>query len=223
MKIDNELFVCIINLDRRPDRKLQMEAWLKNLEVDLNWISATDARMQNYETRFGLRNDEAACWQSHQSAYRAFLNSTKKIALILEDDALPINTVSIFESKLQKILKIVLKNKINIMQIGYSFKIPILSKAKFKFLRRYVKLDGEVFAVNDFQPGCHAYLVSRKAAQDLIGLNDPAYLAADAFLNSVAWQAKMTNYGFYRLKKSLVGQSSVVNGIIVDSDIQQLK
>ena len=103
--------VFVINLDRRPDRWAAMSAQLDRLGIGAERIPAVDARLlaaQEEEWGQGtdrgppgcdLSSGEAACVWSHRKAMRAFLDTSERAALILEDDAeLAPDTPSLLES-----------------------------------------------------------------------------------------------------------------------------
>lgn len=85
---DNEgivqLPVFIINLDHRPDRLADILQKLDCLGIDAARITAIDGATLDREGP--LSTGEVACLMSHCKALRAFLDTNKPAAMVLEDD-----------------------------------------------------------------------------------------------------------------------------------------
>ncbi len=88
--------IFYINLDRRTDRRTQMEERLANLGLAASRLSAiTPDQLSDADRAFScnpqkfywMTPEECACTQSHLKALRAFLDSGDSHGLILEDDA----------------------------------------------------------------------------------------------------------------------------------------
>ncbi|MBR6389310.1 MAG: glycosyltransferase family 25 protein [Opitutales bacterium] len=98
-QLNPEIFVVLINLDRSKERLARMQARLAQLGVDFARMPAVDGKVykftdlefdeKGYARRVGKRKNsgEIGCYLSHYNAINLFLESEKKFALILEDDA----------------------------------------------------------------------------------------------------------------------------------------
>ena len=102
--------VFVINLDRRPDRWAAMSAQMDRLGIEATRIPAVDARLLAAQEEWeqgtngnpqgcNLNLGEVACAYSHRKALRAFLDTDRQAALILEDDVeLAPDTPSLLEA-----------------------------------------------------------------------------------------------------------------------------
>ncbi len=104
--------VCVINLDRRPDRWTTMSEQFDRLGITAMRIPAVDARLlaaqEPQDTPVSIRRRKwgyvpdlgsVACNRSHAKALRAFLDTDASAALILEDDViLASDTPALLES-----------------------------------------------------------------------------------------------------------------------------
>ena len=83
--------VYCINLLRASDRREQIiDQWTHKLDIHIEFIEAVDRRnLINLSTN-KLSTGEIACIMSHNLAYDKLLNSPHDMALILEDDAIPV-------------------------------------------------------------------------------------------------------------------------------------
>lgn len=99
MNISENLECLLINLDRSPDRLLQMQERLNNLKLPFKRIPAVDGKQVEFTSReidssayekcHGkyITPTEVACYISHYNALKAYIEeSDKEFALILEDD-----------------------------------------------------------------------------------------------------------------------------------------
>jgi glycosyl transferase family 25 len=75
--------VFVINLDRHPERLAHMRGQLR--EIAFERIAAIDGKKSPPTTK-GLSRFELACLESHQNAWRRFLDGPEKHACFLEDD-----------------------------------------------------------------------------------------------------------------------------------------
>lgn len=86
----------LINLDRSPQRLAVMQARLSELDFDYTRIAAIDGAQlteaeflrHTVDNRYykPIRRGEVGCYLSHLAVLRAFLDSTVRYALVLEDD-----------------------------------------------------------------------------------------------------------------------------------------
>ena len=98
MNICNKLDCLLINLDRSPERLVQMQEQLDFFDLPFRRISAVDGQQVTftpreidgaaYENCHGkyVTPTEVGCYISHYNAFQAFLEGDKEYALILEDD-----------------------------------------------------------------------------------------------------------------------------------------
>ena len=61
------------------------------------------------------------------------------------------------------------------------------------------------FVIDDFQPGAHCYLISKRFACLILNLNEPQFLSIDDFYIALS---KMRSFSIIRLRKSIVSQNS---------------
>jgi glycosyl transferase family 25 len=80
--------VYYINLDRSPDRRAFMEDQFEKLGLSATRIAAVDGFALNAAQMAGamLPPGELGCFMSHRLAWKAFLDTDKPHAIILEDD-----------------------------------------------------------------------------------------------------------------------------------------
>ena len=97
----DELHTWVINLDRAPERLQRIAGQLQRCGLAWTRLSAVDGRTLDdaqrgaldvpaYRRRHGMDpvSGELGCYLSHLAAMRAFLDSSSRFALVLEDDAL---------------------------------------------------------------------------------------------------------------------------------------
>ena len=100
--LPDSLLVCLINLDRSPERLATMSARLAGLgwafermpAVDgraIDWRHHPDVDERGFERAQGrrLQPGDVGCYLSHLAALRRFLDSPARHLLVLEDDADP--------------------------------------------------------------------------------------------------------------------------------------
>ncbi len=96
--------ISVINLERRPDRKMRIKAAFDDLNIDSKIIKAVDGKkidqdylkklnisvLPNYLDPFAhrpLKYGEIACFLSHYFLWEEMVNKNYEKTLILEDDA----------------------------------------------------------------------------------------------------------------------------------------
>jgi hypothetical protein len=210
--------VYVINLDRDTDRWNSAQNELSRLGIHGDRCSAIDKdRMSDGEQTF-VTNGVLACWQSHRKVFQQFLNSGEEFALVLEDD-FQVRDVK----KFKRLLAMVEQTHLDVLQIGFITpgihrKIDhifknieavmfwclsralrlILSSNSPSLNRLRIRSALQIpfgFVQDDFLPGTHTYLISRRAAEMALGMNSPQFLSADDFFT--AW-AKMRSIAFVR-------------------------
>jgi GR25 family glycosyltransferase involved in LPS biosynthesis len=219
--------IYVINLARREDRLKKISECLSRAHLAFNRIEAVDGRIgvSSRSTAFASKGNQA-CWESHQLAFRRFIESKSRYALILEDDA---DVSHLSEKKLADLCTVMEAHDIGVLQIGFVSKIyrfprmmPFILKVASYLEKRVVHAQGVGSVVfGEFRAGTHSYLVNIPAAEDLIGANIPAVLAADGFLGSLALaNGTSATIKIARLTKSLVEQTSrSAKSTHIDTDI----
>lgn len=210
----NQVGIFVINLERRPDRLALISKHLDNPVV----VKAVDG--------YGLEGEQsqasslivppgvAGCWESHVCAYNSFLESSLKLALILEDDA-DLAVLSSREGGLRYFIdawtNTMLENELNFLQVGFITDKSVRYRAKlwlYNLLRRRLQNRLPDFVLGNLRFGSHAYLVDRKAAEILKHLNLPVAFPADVFL--MRFSEAQKNFGYLRMarvKTSPLGQT----------------
>jgi GR25 family glycosyltransferase involved in LPS biosynthesis len=200
--------VYLINLLDRSDRLKTSTAIAEKHGIDFVRVNAvTKEHVSEEEIRFASA-PVVACFRSHQLAYQCLLATNDKYALVLEDDYLPgrgFNLPSLLDledmgidvlqlgflhtTKIESInIALINLRTITLRIIAFGAKIfplgseRILQKTLIAELR---SLPINVVA-SDYRPGAHAYIVSRRAAELLLEINDPVFLSADELLKSLS-------------------------------------
>jgi GR25 family glycosyltransferase involved in LPS biosynthesis len=225
----------LINLDRRPDRWLEFNQSSSSLDIPIERFSAVDGQ-DLPESELRSPSPVAACWMSHQEVARKFLESEAEYCLVLEDD-LALTEESI--NALNQLWKMEFED-LDLLQIGFCVSNNQLSNRvvynrqrhivnillKFKLLSAPLtqrllqkvygykicyleKLDLSV-AVDTFELGTHAYLISRRFAEVMVSFNRPVYLPADLAMMEIV---KTAEFQSFRLIQSLIDQSASPSSI----------
>lgn len=180
-KLNADIIVFLINLDRATKRLSEMEDRLSNIGIDYIRISAIDGKFYKYSEKeyceklykrcCGKKTStgEVGCYLSHYKAIEYFIRSGRKYAVILEDDA-------VFNPDFVKILnKLVSIDyfwdfvKFNTARDGGFGNIAV--KALFDGYKLYASLFPKAFAA--------AYLINTKAAKSLYAKLLPMYVPFD--------------------------------------------
>jgi GR25 family glycosyltransferase involved in LPS biosynthesis len=213
----------LINLDREVDRLNSSIEESQGLDCKLIRISAIDLNTLSEDSALYVAAGVRAAWLSHMQCFKNFLESKNSFALILEDDFSIRNT-----DQFNKEVARVIESSPDIVQFG--FLVPgidtrikiIISNVEesffraFSFISRSLNLNSRRrlrirrlfgvpsgYVIDDFQPGAHCYLISRKAAEIILELNEPQFLSIDDFFTAFA---RMRSLRFFRIKKSISGQ-----------------
>lgn len=173
--------IYIINMKYRTDKKKRMEDELKKHNLDGNFIEAIvgydidiDKMIENklIDNKLDreLRRGEIGCYLSHIKAWKAFLRSDDKYALILEDDAVFIDG---FKDKLKNLLK----------EITFSFDMIYLNdNCEHHFgedCLHGIKKSENIFDPGTVGYGLYGYLLSREGAKKLIEISLPIEIPID--------------------------------------------
>ena len=181
IKLNSEVLVLLINLDRAEKRLAEMEGQLSKFGIDYVRIRAFDGKSYRFTTLeydelkyrkcVGRKTSagEVCCYLSHYKAINYFLSTDKKYALILEDDA-------IFNSDFVDILNrlVELNNswdfvKFNTARDGGFGNIAV--KGLFNGYKLYASLFPKAFSA--------AYLINTKAAKSLYAKLLPMFVPYD--------------------------------------------
>jgi glycosyl transferase family 25 len=220
--IIEQLFIAVINLDRRPDRMSVAESQLKLAGIS-KWtrIPAVDGSIESVDTRLGVSNHQGACWLSHQRTIDLFLESGKEFALVLEDDFKIEEKTGEVSNLIDTSISTMKQHRVNILQLGFTKRHEsLLSKIAKVRSRRYFSYRGWLFVKHEFFNGTFAYLLSREGAKALLGLNVPVARAADEFLEDLARQSRVSSWGVWRITRSpFKHRTGGDSGLPLDSDV----
>ena len=180
-KLNADIIVFLINLDRATKRLSEMENRLSNIGIDYIRISAIDGKNYKYSEKEyceklykrccgrKISSGEIGCYLSHYKTIEYFIKSGKKYALILEDDA-------VFNQNLVELLnKLVSINyfwdfvKLNTARDGGFGNIAV--RELFNGYKLYASLFPKAFAA--------AYLINTKAAKSLYAKLLPMFVPYD--------------------------------------------
>ena len=227
MKSSNIPFF-VINLDSEIIRWNSVESEAEIIEIKPIRVPAINAKLLKQPNQDLVTPGVKAAWQSHLTAIRIFLESKSENGLIMEDDFHIENA-----SKFLNLIKDPKLKEFDLIQIGFlkpglDTRIKILFSnmealvfralgrickySKFAQLqfgnRMRVKAYSNIpkgFVIDDFQPGAHCYLISKRFACLILNLNEPQFLSIDDFYIALS---KMRSFSIIRLRKSIVSQNS---------------
>jgi len=232
-EVTSTKFYCVvINLDDRQDRWHQSQIQLENLPSSPERISAVDAELSNSLGTGFLSENVAACNYSHRLAWQGLIASEYSFLLVLEDDFLLKTRID------SSIFSLLEDGNLDLLQIGYitsSLEERVLleiENLKDTFLKFIIFIDkffhlnlsfvgrklllrervglGFATVLNSCGAGTHAYIINRRMAEELLKMNDPMFLSADAFFIALA---RMRIFRMGRLRRSIVSQSGSISSI----------
>jgi GR25 family glycosyltransferase involved in LPS biosynthesis len=219
----------VINLKSRSDRWKSVTDQWSTQKLSLIRIDAVDANSISCDLTHFLPNPVVANWLSQREAFKAFLQSEDHFALILEDDFV------LKYVDLDECLDLVKRGSLDFLQLGYlynsytdfllikmanlrDFTLKILNKVLINFsgsfankllIREQSNLSFKV-VLNHAGSGSHAYIISRKFAEEMLQINTPVFLAADGLFISIA-NLRFLRMG--RLRANRVRQSNSPSSI----------
>lgn len=217
-------FVINLDSDTRRWKSCQDEAKVNGLT--LTRIEASKPNEKGLHDADYVTEGVRAVWDSHSKAYVELLNSKHNYCVVLEDD-FHIKNLSRFTKSIKKlnfdewdmiqlgyvtpgiddrIRQIVANIESSIFKVIYKIceLLPYLSKKYVDRLRvTEAGVEPKGFVSNDFQPGGHCYVISRKLAAAVLLLNRPMFLATDDFYMALS---RMRSFKIIRVRKSLVSQ-----------------
>jgi GR25 family glycosyltransferase involved in LPS biosynthesis len=215
----------VINLADRTDRwESVLSQWTAN-SIPLIRIEAVPSSSILKPQAAFLPPPVIANWSSQCLVYKTFLSTDDEYALVFEDDFLLKNAV------LEEYLELVKTADLDFLQLGFlynsfsdlvSVKITNFRDLFLKFLnwcagnftslsflhekmtvREQQQIDFSI-VLNDARAGSHAYLISRKFATTMLGINSPVFLAADGLFISISG-LRFLKMG--RFRKNIIRQS----------------
>jgi GR25 family glycosyltransferase involved in LPS biosynthesis len=204
-----------------------MASQLKNAGLDFETQVAVDGKKSGFESKF-LSMGEIGAFKSHVNAMRRQKETEAEYCLILEDDA-TLNPV-VNHKFLTKMMELMERNKIDILQIGfiehiYSFSLHSgVLESIISLLNGRGRKDpsGFRYVMGDFRSGAHAYIVSSHLAEGISSaISEPPLLPWDDWLGLMAKAQTHRNFRIARLVKSVVSQASRSSqNSKIDSDIE---
>ena len=224
---DPRMLIQVINLTSRPDRLALMKSQLNEAGLDFETQVAVDGKKAKFESKF-LSPGEIGAFKSHVNALRRQKETGAAFSLILEDDAA---LTSVVNGKfLIKMMELMNRNKIDILQIGFiehfysfSFRSGVLESI-INLLNGRGRKDpsGFRYVIGEFRSGAHAYIVSSHLAEGISSaVSEPALLPWDDWLGLMAKAQTHRNFRIARLVKSVVSQASRSSkNSKIDSDIE---
>lgn len=176
-----------IVLERSKERQQYIAEHLVERQLDASIIKAVDGRLLSEEEieqhcdaeqleklRWWLTNGAIGCALSHKKAYEAFLNTSDKCALILEDDVvLPANITTI----LTEIEAVIQPNELILLHTLSTKPIRLSAVGELPIA------DAQLHYLTEVKEAltATAYVVGRDCATGLLDANTPIYVTADAW------------------------------------------
>jgi hypothetical protein len=217
----------VINLDQEDSRWKNCESQARKFGIGINRVSAVSISDLVHKQETFVSNGVRAVWLSHMKCLQLFLETDASHALILEDD------FQIEDPKrLHTYLDSDSLFSYDLVQLGFlkpgpdiAIRVAVanLETSLFRFLARIGELPNlkgasfrdrlrvkEVremprgFTADDFQPGAHCYIISRRLAISVLKLNEPQFLCIDDFFTSLS---QMRTFKSIRIRKSIVSQA----------------
>ena len=219
----------VINLESRTDRWESVgKQWADRPEVLVRIDAVNSISISSAQTQF-LPNPVVANWLSQCKAFREFLRTDDQYALILEDDFL------LSKIELGNCLDLVKVGRLDFLQLGYLYNsysdflfikitnfrdliLKLINRGSKHFRMRFsnrllVREQSDVnfrIVLNSAGAGSHAYIISRKFAEEMLQINDPVFLAADGLFIAIA-NLRFLKMG--RLRVNRVKQSNSPSSI----------
>lgn len=217
----------VINLDKETSRWKNCELQAQKFGLEITRVSAVSITDLPQKEESFVSSGVRAVWLSHMKSLERFLSTDASHALILEDD------FQIEDSKkLHSFLASQSVLAHDLVQLGFlepgpdialRVKVANFETAFFRFVaklgnlpyfkeasfrnRLRVKEAREMpqgFTADDFQPGAHCYLISRRLAISVLKLNSPQFLCIDDFFTALS---QMRTFKSIRIRKSIVSQA----------------
>ena len=211
---NSELLIQVINLAKRPDRLALISAELNKAGLSFETQVAVDGQTVEIESKF-LSKSEIGCFKSHVNAMRRQVETGAQYSLILEDDAALSPVVN--EKFLSKMTELMIRNQIDILQIGFIEHFYSLSirRGILEFLIELLKgrgqkdVSGNRFVLGEFRAGAHAYIINHRLAEAIsTTVREPPLIPWDGYMHTLAGQIGRGEIKIARLVKSVAAQTS---------------
>ena len=211
---NSELLIQVINLAKRPDRLALISAELNKAGLSFETQVAVDGQTVEIESKF-LSKSEIGCFKSHVNAMGRQVEAGAQFSLILEDDAALSPVIN--EKFLSEMTKLMIRNQIDILQIGFieHFYSLSIKRGILEFLIELLKgrgqkdVSGMRFVLGEFRAGAHAYIINNRLAEGISStVNEPPLIPWDGYMQSLAGQLGRGEIRVARLVKSVVAQAS---------------
>ena len=166
----------IINLERQPLKKANIEKICQSLDLDYQFIKAIDGYQLSDDYIRSISNDypknyltkgEIGCALSHISVYKEIIDNNLPYALILEDD-------SVLKTEVPKFLK-------SFEEKDFKHGIYLLTADFYYMMNKKVKIgDFELYEITK-AVRTNGYIITNNAAKKLINFLYPIRYEADVF------------------------------------------
>lgn len=203
MKINPEVSVFVINLERDFERRIHMENMLKKMDIDATFVRAVDGKTltsqerKAYDQKKALRiygvemlDNELGCYLSHYRIYRRMIENNLPFALIFEDDidispTLPSIVNELVSLKDPKLLVVRL----------HSMRAKVVEATTQKFTGKEVKSlqHGTLLKLNTHTLGAGAYLISHSGAKRMLHYGERIFMPIDQTMDRF-WENGITPY-----------------------------
>jgi len=204
----NHSYIKVVNLERRPDRKAQVEAVLKGLPyeivkaVDGSTLSITPELTNLFMGNdFGNRTGVIGCALSHYHLWKQLVNDTLDYYVVLEDD------ITITDDFLSKIDKVVTPE---LCFLGYH----MYSKDRDASYDAKEGFSVQPFQSQFFVGGTFGYYITKKGAQRMLD-----YIDVNGIKHGIDYVMKLAFTECTECKPHLVF-SPWNEFYLIDSDIQ---
>ncbi len=209
----------VINLDRRPDRLGQVAArldragmaFVRQPAVTPDLVADSGIRSANP----GLQPTELACVASHFEIYRRVADEQIPLALILEDDVLP---VANFGRRVRRALARV-PTSASLVQLGWVDLAPVRARPPRSLGRSALATfvpGANVLEAEPFRLGTHAYCITPAFAEVALTTLNPVFAALDEMLRQLTSEPTLAGSCFVH-RPSLALQDTSA------SDIRQFR
>ena len=217
----------VINLDQETSRWKNCELQARKFGLEITRVSAISITDLPQKPESFVSSGVRAVWLSHMKCLELFLATGASHALILEDDF----QIEDYR-RLHWCLESELILAHDLVQFGFlkpgpdialRVKVANFETTLFRFVARLgnlpnfkgatfrnrlrVKEAREMprgFTADDFQPGAHCYLISRRLAMSVLKLNAPQFLSIDDFFTALS---QMRTFKSIRIRNSIVSQA----------------
>jgi GR25 family glycosyltransferase involved in LPS biosynthesis/glycosyltransferase involved in cell wall biosynthesis len=217
--------IKIINLERRPDRKLAMTQLLKTANIrDFTFFKAVEGKTLESTNElktlfigndFGTRKGIMGCALSHLQLWKELVaDKNHEYYLILEDDIV-IQHIGHFKEQLEK-LKPEMKNQ-EVLMLGYS-----MFPANREAVKEIYDIEADLLQIKPlnkdlYMGGTFAYSINKTGAQKLVD-----YIAIKGIKHGIDYLMKITPHLTMNEIQPLIVRSVVYEDktSLVDTDIQ---